>query len=342
MYIVEKFVVSLDIADPIDLYRYDARAELLRMLQNKFDGTCYKGVLILRVVDIARYGLCAMTMAFDAATARMPVEFVAHAVKYSPQDYIGGCVVMQKAEYVARLQSEYAYIGIPRTGSEGQSANALQTLAPGAVALCVTTAVEPIPASNKITICASVCAQPGANSFVVRARAHASVMAQAQLLGARRYLAPDDIGNASATQGRTLAEVAQEMSKLLKRDGMAPFITIFTPTQGSGRSEKFMRSVHDVVTDVTAHARANADWVIAIESHADLAKGLFTMMRADDAGAQELAGDAQTVPLEYALCEVLMRYITFAQAIVDMVAKKDALTQPYLTYVSSMRKRGAK
>lgn len=85
---IESFEVNINVDNPIEFYASDARLSALAQVRAIYEGVCYMGCLVLRVIDIARMGECQFVSPTKPCVGLLAVQFRAIITQYSPGDVI--------------------------------------------------------------------------------------------------------------------------------------------------------------------------------------------------------------------------------------------------------------
>ncbi|MCK9604229.1 MAG: hypothetical protein M0R66_07725 [Candidatus Omnitrophica bacterium] len=108
MYLITDYHVGLDVNNCVAFYtNFDDN--LLARLRRDYEGMCFEGHLILRVLRVMRVGECAFVQSTHPNIGSLSVAFRALIVNYSPRDIIAGCVVRPIREHGrVVMQSQHA------------------------------------------------------------------------------------------------------------------------------------------------------------------------------------------------------------------------------------------
>lgn len=93
--IIKLIETSIDVVNPIKAYSAP-ETYLMEILSNKFDGKCYAGCLIERVIRIHKRGFCMVDKFGDPNIATVHVVFEAEVIIYNPGEVIHGCTIKSK------------------------------------------------------------------------------------------------------------------------------------------------------------------------------------------------------------------------------------------------------
>lgn len=160
MYLEIDFQVGLDIGSCVAFYTNFER-NLIERLRRDYDGVCYDGNLIIRVLRVVRCGECAFIAPTMPTIGTLSVVFRALVVNYSPDDLIAGCVVRPIKDHGRiTMNSSHANVIIIQT----KEAQDVAVLDAGAVVAVRATGVLANPGSDKISVGAELY-EPSATTY---------------------------------------------------------------------------------------------------------------------------------------------------------------------------------
>jgi hypothetical protein len=109
MYLIARFFVDIDVVNPIEFYmNFDQN--LISKLRQLYDGICYGGRLILRVVGIADVGECVINQPTSATLGVLSVAFDAVVVDYKPGDLITCVGVRASRDGITMVRAKHSDI----------------------------------------------------------------------------------------------------------------------------------------------------------------------------------------------------------------------------------------
>lgn len=118
MHLIIAISVGLDIDDCIEFFS-NANANILRELRKRYDGRCYCGVKVLRVLSIERTGECVFSNPLTPTVGSLCVTFNALVIAIRPGDLISMCEFRSASPAI--FSSEHAAVTIER-GQRGVDA----------------------------------------------------------------------------------------------------------------------------------------------------------------------------------------------------------------------------
>jgi hypothetical protein len=152
MFLKVNYQVGLDINNCVAFYtNFDEN--LIARLHRDYDGICYGGNLILRVLSVVRTGECMFLNSTSATTGTLSVIFAALVVSYAPGDLIAGCVVGPIRDPTrVTMQSTHANAMIVQTGGDQDTA----VLNTGAIVTVYVTGSYAGPGFDRISVTANL------------------------------------------------------------------------------------------------------------------------------------------------------------------------------------------
>ncbi len=118
MIIQRRISIALHITDCIGIYTDPNN--ILTLVVNTYEGVCYNGVYILKVLRVVMIGDCEINKDGAPGFGTIPVMFDAEALVYLPGEIINGCVIQKHDETIILCSTPLANILIknqPSTAS---------------------------------------------------------------------------------------------------------------------------------------------------------------------------------------------------------------------------------
>lgn len=139
---------SIDIKNPVRLFS-NAEPKIIELLAQQFEGRCYKGCLINRILSIKKRSFCEVNRFSDPNIATINVVFEVTATVYAVGEIINGCRIINRNEEtgvvtLAKGDNVKIIMGDPRRNFESFKRGSL-------VSVIVGTARYPVN-HNAITI----------------------------------------------------------------------------------------------------------------------------------------------------------------------------------------------
>lgn len=116
MYLITRYTVDIEIANCVEFYtNFDQN--VISQLRQLYDGICYGGRLILRVIDVERVGECVINQPTSPTLGILSVAFIALVVDYKPGDLLACVGVRASRDGLTMVRAKHADIILDRTGT---------------------------------------------------------------------------------------------------------------------------------------------------------------------------------------------------------------------------------
>ena len=212
MFLRINYQVGLDINNCVAFYT-NFEDNLLARLHHDFDGICYGGNLILRVLSVVKHGECMFVNSTAATVGTLSVIFCALVVSYGPGDLIAGCIVgpMRDSGRIT-MQSEHANAIIIQT-KEDQDVSVLNT---GSIVAIYVTGFYAGPGCNRISVTANLYEPSTATHYYPIMSGSNAQLATCDAMTANKYAPIRAVLSDQSMEGATILQAARDAAEYLR------------------------------------------------------------------------------------------------------------------------------
>lgn len=95
MHTYKLILVSIDIENVISIF-VNAEENLLNILVNKYEGKCFAGCYIVKVITIVRRSECIMMQHNESGDGSIDIQFGAEVIELYQNEIVSGCILIKK------------------------------------------------------------------------------------------------------------------------------------------------------------------------------------------------------------------------------------------------------